>query len=114
MPEKKNISVIDKLIGKPNEKKSDLITSLEILVNDHFLEGKTVYNNKQVTAVTMMNWAGQVYDIPFLNEFVSRWSRYRISGDNGRGRDEIIKIAQAIQQANEQEHKKLKELMGIK
>jgi hypothetical protein len=108
----KKVSIMDKLIGGFQSKKTDLITSLEMLVDDKFLEGKTVLNNRQVTGITMMNWAAQVYDIPFLREFVDKWSRYRISGDNGRGRDEIIKIAQAIQTQQNLEHEHLKELMG--
>lgn len=111
MSEKKT-SIMDKLIGGFKQDKTELITSLEMLVDDSFIEGKTVLNNRQVTAITMMNWAGQIYDIPFLNDFVSKWSRYRISGDSGRGRDEIIKIAQAIQQKEAMEHERLKEIMG--
>lgn len=107
-------STIDKIIHHQTESKTDLITSLEMLVDDTFLEGKTVLDNRQVTAVTMMNWGGQVYDIPFLNEFVSRWTRYRISGDNGRGRSEIIAIAQAIQQQQDREYEHMKELMSMK
>jgi hypothetical protein len=104
-------SAIDKLVTNSGSKKSDLLSSLEMLVNESFLEGKTIFNNVQVTAITMMNWGGQVYRIPFLTKFVNSWVRYRISGDNGRGRDDIIKIAQAIQQQQDKEHERFKELL---
>lgn len=76
---------------------SDLILSLNMLLDDKNIKGKTILDNRQVTAITLMNWGGQVYDIPFLNEFVHNWCRYRISGDGGKGRQDLIAIAQAIQ-----------------
>lgn len=76
---------------------SDLILSLNMLLDDKNIKGKTILDNRQVTAITLMNWGGQVYDIPFLNEFVHNWCRYRISGDGGKGRQDLISIAQAIQ-----------------
>lgn len=80
-----------------NKQPSDLILSLNMLLDDKNIKGKTILDNRQVTAITLMNWGGQVYDIPFLNEFVHNWCRYRISGDGGKGRQDLIAIAQAIQ-----------------
>lgn len=80
-----------------NRQPSDLILSLNMLLDDKNIKGKTILDNRQVTAITLMNWGGQVYDIPFLNEFVHNWCRYRISGDGGKGRQDLIAIAQAIQ-----------------
>lgn len=105
-------SIIDQLIKKEDKQKTDLINSLEMLINDKFIEGKTILDNKQVTAITLMNWAGQVYDIPFLRSFVGTWVKYRISGDNGRGRGEIIQIAQAIQLKEQQDIEKMREMLG--
>lgn len=110
----RDTSYIDGLIHESSKKtETDLITSLKMLINNENLEGKTILDNRQVTAITLMNWAGQVYDIPFLNDFVDRWVRYRISGDKGRGRDDIIRIAEAIQRNRDVEHDKLKEIMGL-
>lgn len=109
----KKISSIESLLTDGNiAKKTDLVTSLEMLANDQFIEGKSIFNNEQVLGITMMNWAGQVYDIPFLRNFVNTFPKYRISGDNGRGRKEIIEIAKAIQQQNAEEHERLKQLLG--
>lgn len=105
-------SAIDKLTRNIGQQDTDLIKSLEMLISDKFIEGKTVLNNRQVTAISMMNWAGQVYDIPFLREFVATWVKYRISGDSGRGRDDIIKIAQAIQLNKEVQDKQLQDILS--
>lgn len=94
-----NLDDINKLLSNETNTDSDLIKSLNILVNEKFLEGKTILDNRQVTAISLMYMYGQIYDIPFLKDFVETWTRYRISGDDGRGRKEIIEIAKAIQQA---------------
>jgi len=77
---------------------SDLIKAIEKLQSQENIEGNTILDNAQVNALTLMNWAGQVYDIKFFVYFVNQFPRYRISGDDGRGRKEIIEIAKAIQQ----------------
>lgn len=103
---------VTKDIQITNEKlPSDLIQSLTMLLDDKNIKGKTILNNRQVTAITLMNWAGQVYDIPFLQEFVYNWCRYRISGDNGKGRSDVIAIAQAIRLERKQERDSALELL---
>lgn len=109
------MGILDKLVFSGDKEKSDLITSLEMLIDDKNIEGKTILkSNKQVNAITLMNWAGQVYDIPFLRDYSNRWTRYRISGNDGRGRNDIIKIAEAIRLEHEREHEKYKELVGMR
>lgn len=90
---------------------SDLILSLNMLLDDKNIKGKTILDNRQVTAITLMNWGGQVYDIPFLNEFVNNWCRYRISGDGGKGRQDLIAIAQAIQLQQNKEMENYREML---
>ncbi len=105
-------TAITKDINVTNEKlPSDLIQSLTMLLDDKNIKGKTILNNRQVTAITLMNWAGQVYDIPFLKSFVYDWCRYRISGDNGKGRSDVIEIAKAIQLERQQERNSALELL---
>jgi len=79
-----------------HEQKSDLIRAMELLHSPENIEGNTILDNKQVNALTLMNWASQVYDIEFFKHYVALFPRYRISGDDGRGRKEQIKIAEAI------------------
>lgn len=105
-------TAIDDLVVNTQKQKSELLTALELIVNQDNIEGKTILNNQQVQALTMMNWAGQVYEIPFLQEFVVLYPRYRISGDDGRGRNEIIKIAQAVQLREDDRTKTLSEIMN--
>lgn len=94
---KDNTSIERDIAVTGDRQPSDLILSLNMLLDDKNIKGKTILDNRQVTAITLMNWGGQVYDIPFLNEFVHNWCRYRISGDGGKGRQDLIAIAQAIQ-----------------
>ena len=92
---------------------SDLIKAMEILSSNKNIESNTILSNRQVNALALMNWASQVYDIDFFKHYVSLFPRYRISGDDGRGRTELIKIAQAIREEKEREHERLKELFEV-
>jgi hypothetical protein len=97
------------------DQSSDLIKAIEILQNPSNIEGNTILTNKQVNALTLMNWAGQVYNIDFFKHFVPSWVRYRISGDDGRGRKEIIQIAEAIRREKYEQHARDMDLLkGVK
>ena len=100
------MSILDKLIVKEEKQDSDLITSLKMLFDEQNIEAKTILTNRQVLALTLMNWAGQVYSIDFLNNFVRNYIKYRISGDKGRGRRDLIEIAKAISELEKTEIKK--------
>lgn len=106
-----NTSIEKDIIVSGGKSASDLILSLNMLLDDKNIKGKTILDNRQVTAITLMNWAGQVYDIPFLNEFVHNWCRYRISGDGGKGRQDLISIAQAIQLEKSRERELDREML---
>jgi hypothetical protein len=106
-----NTSIEKDIIVSSGKSASDLILSLNMLLDDKNIKGKTILDNRQVTAITLMNWAGQVYDIPFLNEFVHNWCRYRISGDGGKGRQDLISIAQAIQLEKSRERELDREML---
>jgi hypothetical protein len=94
---------------------SDLIKAIEILQSPKNLEGNTILTNQQVNALTLMNWAGQVYNIEFFKHFTALFPRYRISGDDGRGRKEIIQIAEAIRREKYEQHQRnLEMLTGVK
>jgi hypothetical protein len=91
---------------------SDLITAMEILRSPDNLESNTILSNKQVNALSLMNWASQVYDIDFFKHYVALFPKYRISGDDGRGRKELIEIAKAIQQEKIADNERLLNLIG--
>lgn len=95
-----------------HDSSSDLIRAIEKLQSQENMEGNTILDNAQINALTLMNWAGQVYDIQFFKYFVDLFPKYRISGDDGRGRKEIIEIAKAIQQEKQMEHEKLMDILG--
>jgi hypothetical protein len=104
--EEKDIDIIT------HDNSSDLIKAMEILSSNKNIESNTILSNKQVNALALMNWAAQVYDIDFFKHYAALFPRYRISGDDGRGRTELIKIAQAIREQKEDEHGRLMELLG--
>lgn len=95
---------------KNDDTVSELKRSLDILQNPTRPETTTILTNAQVNGLILMNWAGQVYDIPFFKEYVKSFPLYRISGDNGRGRTEAIKLAEAIQVSMDRQQNKLAEL----
>jgi hypothetical protein len=97
-----------------NEHSSDLLKAMEFLHSQKNIEGNTILTNNQVIALTLINWASQVYDISFFKHFVSMFPKYRISGDDGRGRKELIEIANAIQREKQAEQEKYLELLGRK
>jgi len=76
---------------------SDLIKAMSILHSNENIESNTILDNLQVNGIALMNWASQVYDIQFFKHYVALFPKYRISGDDGRGRKELIQIAEAIQ-----------------
>jgi len=96
------------------EEKSDLIRTIELIANldNKDIKSNTVLNNRQVTAITLLNMAGQIYDIHFFREFVSNWCKYRISGDDGLGRKQLIAIAEAIQKEKQLDNERMLNLFS--
>ena len=91
---------------------SDLLRAMEILHNPENLESNTILNNPQVIAMSVINYLAQAYDINFFKVFIKTFPRYRISGDDGRGRKEMIEIANAIRRDKEEEHQRFMEVLG--
>jgi len=91
---------------------SDLIHAMEILHSNQNLESNTILTNQQVNALSVMNWASQVYGIEFFKYYVSLFPKYRISGDDGRGRKELIQIAEAIQKDKMEQQNKFLDILG--
>lgn len=111
-------SAVELDINKTNEQivsnssSSDLMRAFDSLSNPINMESNTILTNKQVIALSMINWASQVYDIEFFKHFVQLFPRYRISGDDGRGRKELIQIAEAMQKDKMEQNNRFMELLG--
>lgn len=98
------------LVNESNS--SDLLKAMEILHSPNNLESNTILNNPQVIAMSVINYLAQAYDINFFKVFIKTFPRYRISGDDGRGRKEMIEIANAIRRDKEEEHQRFMEILG--
>jgi hypothetical protein len=92
-----------------NKPSSDLMDALRTLHNPQNIESNTILTNRQVLKLSLMNWASQVYGYRCFKYFIQLFPRYRISGDDGRGRKEVIEIANAIRTEHEQQHERLME-----
>jgi len=88
---------------------SELLEALKSLHNPKNIESNTILTNQQVLKLSLMNWASQVYGYRCFKYFIQLFPRYRISGDDGRGRKEVIEIANAIRTERMQEHERLME-----
>jgi len=91
---------------------SDLVKAMDILKNNDNIESNTILDNFQVNGLSLMNWAAQVYDFEFFKHYVSIFPKYRISGDDGRGRKELIEIASAVQQNQQEQNQRMMDLLG--
>ena len=94
------------------DKSSDLVKAMNILRNNDNIESNTILDNFQVNGLSLMNWAAQVYDFEFFKHYVAIFPKYRISGDDGRGRKELIQIAEAVQRDKMEQNKQMLELLG--
>lgn len=94
------------------EPESDLIRAMSILHSNENIESNTILDNFQVNGLALMNWASQVYDIEFFKHYVSLFPKYRISGDDGRGRKELIQIAEAIQRDKAMQQERMFDILG--
>jgi hypothetical protein len=100
------------LMDMGNKPESDLIKAMTILHSNENLESNTILDNFQVNGLALMNWASQVYDIQFFKHYVALFPKYRISGDDGRGRKELIQIAEAIQRDKAMQQDRMLEIFN--
>lgn len=70
-----------------------LLQALEFLQTP--TKGNTIINLKQITNLTIMNMIGKTYGIREFNDFVENWPVYKVS-EKGIGREQIIKISEAV------------------
>jgi len=91
---------------------SELLKAIDYLQNVKNIESNTILTNKQVNALALMNWASQVYDIQFFKHYVALFPKYRISGDDGKGRKQIIQIAEAIQRDKDKDFERYQNIIN--
>ena len=107
----KTAALGDMLNLEQNDTTSDLVKAMEFLRNNDNIESNTILENEQVNALSLMNWAAQVYDIEFFKHYVATFPKYRISGDKGLGRKQLIQIAEAIQRNEAIKQEKMFEML---
>ena len=71
---------------------TDLAKVVDILLNSRHKRRKTILRNRQVSSLTTMDVLAQIYDIPFLKQWVDNYTEWRTSGDGGQGRKDIVDI----------------------
>jgi len=112
MARKMKTAAVDDMISlERDDTTSDLVRAMDILRNNENLESNTILNNLQVNGLSLMNWAAQVYDIEFFKHYVATYPKYRISGDDGVGRKQLIQIAEAIQRNEAMREERMFEFM---
>ena len=89
---------------------SDFSKVVDILLNDNYKRRKTILNNRQVGKITTIDILSQIYDITFLKNWVNNFAEWRTSGDNGKGRQDIVEISKH-QYAEMKEQRE--ELLGL-
>jgi len=80
-------------IQKEEKEVSDFSKVVDILLNDKYKRRKTILNNTQVAYITSLDVVAQIYDITFLKHWVNGYAEWRTSGDNGKGRQDIVDIS---------------------
>lgn len=74
---------------------SDFKEAVDILMNDKFKRRKTILDNRQVFTLSILDVLSQLYDIQFIKDWISYYAEWRTSGDNGKGRQDIVDIAKS-------------------
>jgi len=72
---------------------SDFSKVVDILLNDNYKRRKTILNNRQVAKITTIDILSQIYEIDFLQSWIENYAEWRTSGDNGKGRNDIVDIS---------------------
>ena len=89
----KQSSVLDDIVQADGSEQSDFSKVVDILLNDNYKRRKTILNNSQVAKITTIDVISQIYDVQFLREWVHNFAEWRTSGDNGKGRQDIVEIS---------------------
>lgn len=82
--------------------KTDLSNVVEKLLNEEWWQAKSILNDREISAITTLYVIAQKYDITMLLSWIMSYLRFRISGNRGKGRTDIVEIAKySIDRENE-------------
>lgn len=80
-------------IQKHTESESDHFKTSELLMNEKFKRRKSVLvNHRQVGLITTLDVIAQMYDIPFLKNYID-WYLELLTSIGGAGRKDIVDIS---------------------
>lgn len=82
------------------------------MLNNRYKRRKTILSNQQVSVLTTLDVISQLYDIPFLKEWVDYYAEWRTSGDGGKGREDIVEISKYHYAQQEQQQQQLIDALG--
>jgi hypothetical protein len=77
------------IVGEPE--KSELAKVVDTLLNEKWRRRKTRLRSRAMAALTTLDVLGQVYDIEWLQHWVSNYTEY-LTSEDGKGRAEIVDI----------------------
>lgn len=92
-----------------DEKIGDLYKTSELLLDEQYWKRKTILNAYQIPAFTTLSTIGELYDIPFVKNWVSNYAEFMTS-KGGKGRNDIVEIAKFNYKQQQDTNK---ELMGL-
>ena len=89
----KQTSVTDDIKHVIGKDESDYSKVADLLLNEKFKRRKTVLGNaRQVGLLSALDTISQLYDIPFLKQYIDFYAQWLTSID-ARGRNDIVDIS---------------------
>jgi len=111
MSDKDGFGFEDDIKQVVNDNISDISRVSELLMDDRFKRRKSNVSERVISVLTTLDTIGTIYDIEFINKWVPSYLEYRTSKD-GDGRKDIVGIAQAGLQRNEERFDRMMDMMG--
>ena len=108
----KQTSVLTDLKEQVKKEDSDYSKVTELLLNDSFGRRKTIIlSDKQAKILTSLDVIAQIYDIPFLKNYIEWYTQY-LTSVGGKGRQDIVDISKFKFAEQEKMNNRILELMG--
>jgi len=89
----KQTSVVQDIKHVMGKDSSDYAKVTDLLLNEKFKRRKTVLKtNKQVSLLSALDVISQIYDIPFLKQYIDYYAQW-LTSIEGRGRTDVVEIS---------------------